>query len=169
MKQPLIFPLSNPTSQCEISAEDAYKFSKGQCVFAAGSPFGPVELDGKTLYPGQANNVLCFPGVGFGAVLVKAKKVPPGLVSPLRVAACGMQPVAGCSLGGCCRGVLCEPQSCWLVQVTDEMLLAAAVALADYVSEDRLDHGNIYPELADLREISPVVCSCLSRCLTLLH
>ena len=75
VKQPLIFPLSNPTSQCEISAEDAYSFSKGKCVFAAGSPFDPVEYDGKKLYPGQANNVLCFPGVGFGAVLVKAKKV----------------------------------------------------------------------------------------------
>ena len=99
MKQPLIFPLSNPTSQCEISAEDAYKFSKGQCVFAAGSPFGPVEHEGKTLYPGQANNVLCFPGVGFGAVLVKAKKVPPGLVTQLRVAPCGRESVAGCTPG----------------------------------------------------------------------
>ena len=48
------------------------------------------------------------------------------------------------------------------MQVTDEMLLAAAVALADYVSEERLEAGNIYPELADLREISPVVSSLFS-------
>ena len=52
-----------------------------------------------------------------------------------------------------CHQPLCAPQ------VTDEMLLAAAIALADYVSEERLEAGNIYPELADLREISPVVSS----------
>lgn len=40
-----------------------------------GSPFDPVEYEGKTLEPGQANNVFIFPGVGFGAVMVKAKTV----------------------------------------------------------------------------------------------
>ena len=49
----------------------------------AGSPFDPVEYKGKTLHPGQANNVLIFPGTGFGAVMVKASKV---------------QPVSGCLL-----------------------------------------------------------------------
>ena len=44
VSKPLIFPLSNPTSQCEISAEDAYKFSKGQCVFAAGMPLPELPL-----------------------------------------------------------------------------------------------------------------------------
>ena len=49
-ERPLVFPLSNPTSQCEITAEDAYRFSKGKCVFAAGAPppnhrgEGPAEL-----------------------------------------------------------------------------------------------------------------------------
>ena len=52
----------------------------------------------------------------------------------------------------------CHQHQC-AMQVTDEMLLAAAIALADYVSEERLEAGNIYPELADLREISPVVSS----------
>ena len=55
------------------------------------------------------------------------------------------------------HGLRCPPDPCSVLQVTDEMLLAAAVALADYVSPERLDAGNIYPELADLREISPVV------------
>lgn len=41
----------------------------------AGSPFDPVQYEGKTLEPGQANNVFIFPGVGFGAVMVKAKTV----------------------------------------------------------------------------------------------
>jgi len=74
-ERPLIFPLSNPTSQAEISAENAYNWSKGKCLFAAGSPFRPVEYNGRTYIPGQANNVFIFPGVGFGSVAVKARKV----------------------------------------------------------------------------------------------
>ncbi|EFN55561.1 hypothetical protein CHLNCDRAFT_35453 [Chlorella variabilis] len=72
---PLIFPLSNPTDKAEVTAENAYKWCGGKCVFASGSPFQPVHLDGTTYVPGQANNVFIFPGVGFGAVMAKASTV----------------------------------------------------------------------------------------------
>ncbi|GAB4813553.1 hypothetical protein N2152v2_000599 [Parachlorella kessleri] len=74
-EHPLVFPLSNPTDKSEVTAEDAYKWSKGNCVFAAGSPFKPVEMDGQRFIPGQANNVFIFSGVGFGAVMARAEKV----------------------------------------------------------------------------------------------
>lgn len=32
-------------------------WSKGQCVFASGSPFAPVEVGAERYMPGQANNV----------------------------------------------------------------------------------------------------------------
>jgi len=75
-ERPLIFPLSNPTSKAEVSAENAYKWSDGKCIFAAGSPFEPVTYNGKTYIPGQGNNVFIFPGVGFGAWAVGASEIP---------------------------------------------------------------------------------------------
>lgn len=113
--RPIIFPLSNPTHKAECTAEEAFRWTEGNCIFASGSPFDPVEVDGKTYFPTQCNNMFVFPGLGLGATLVGAKRV------------------------------------------TDRMLYVAAEALANFLDEDELAAGKVFPHVSHIRDVSHCV------------
>jgi malate dehydrogenase (oxaloacetate-decarboxylating)(NADP+) len=74
-ERPIIFALSNPTDKAECSAEQAYTWSKGKALFAAGVQFPDVTLNAKTFHPGQANNFYIFPAVGLATYLTRPRRI----------------------------------------------------------------------------------------------
>ena len=73
--RPVIFPLSNPTSRAEATPEDLLHWTEGRAVIGTGSPFPLITRNGVKFKVDQTNNSYIFPGVGLGAVAVKAQRV----------------------------------------------------------------------------------------------
>jgi malate dehydrogenase (oxaloacetate-decarboxylating)(NADP+) len=74
-ERPVILALSNPTEHAECTAEQAYAWSKGKAIYAAGVQFAPVHYRGQTFLPGQANNFYIFPAIGMAIFATQAKRV----------------------------------------------------------------------------------------------
>jgi len=72
---PIVLPLSNPTSRVEAQPEDVIKWTEGNATVATGSPFEPVQYNGKTYNIAQCNNSYIFPGVGLGVIASRSKRV----------------------------------------------------------------------------------------------
>nr|WP_245594383.1 NAD-dependent malic enzyme [Actinospica robiniae] len=75
VERPVIFPISNPTSQIEAMPADVIAWSLGKALVAVGIPVEPVEYDGVTYRIGQANNALVYPGLGLGTIVSGASRV----------------------------------------------------------------------------------------------
>jgi malate dehydrogenase (oxaloacetate-decarboxylating)(NADP+) len=78
-ERPVILALSNPTQKAECTPQQAYTWSKGKAIYAAGVQFPTVRYDGQTFLPGQANNFYIFPAVGMAIVATQASRVPDDL------------------------------------------------------------------------------------------
>ncbi len=73
--KPIILPLSNPTSKVEALPKDVINWTDGNATVATGSPFEPVEHNGKVHNIAQCNNSYIFPGIGLGVIAAKSKRV----------------------------------------------------------------------------------------------
>jgi malate dehydrogenase (oxaloacetate-decarboxylating) len=75
IERPVIFPLSNPTSQSEALPADLLKWTGGRALVGTGSPFAPVEVNGKMVRIAQVNNSYIFPGLALGILVSRARRV----------------------------------------------------------------------------------------------
>ena len=116
-ERPIVFPLSNPTSKSECTAEEAIRWSDGRAIVATGSPFDPVVHRGATYRIGQGNNAFVFPGVGLGlwvggvrrvtdAMFLDAAQALAGLVSQADLAQGAVYP-ALTRIRDCSHAVAC--------------------------------------------------------------
>ena len=79
-EHPVIFPLSNPTSKSEATASDLLRWTDGRALVGTGSPFPPVEVNGRMVRISQINNSFIFPGLALGILVSKARRVTENMI-----------------------------------------------------------------------------------------
>ena len=117
VERPIIFPLSNPTSKSEATAEDLIRWTDGRALVATGSPFAPVNYEGRKIPIAQCNNIYIFPAVGLGVIASSARRI----TDPMMLAAA--RTLAGNS------PALKDPSASLLPPLTDLRRVAAEIAV----------------------------------------
>ena len=120
-QRPIIFPMSNPTSCSEATPQDLLRWTEGRAVVGTGSPFPPVEVNGKLLRISQVNNSFIFPGLALGILVSKARRV------------------------------------------TDNMIMAAAKALAQLSPAREESSKPLLPPVGDARKVGLIVGEAVGR------
>jgi malate dehydrogenase (oxaloacetate-decarboxylating) len=79
VRQPIIFPLSNPTERCEAMPAELDRWTEGRAVIGTGSPFPPLKRNGKVFRADQTNNAYVYPGIGLGAIATGSRRLSDGM------------------------------------------------------------------------------------------
>lgn len=93
-KNPIVMPLSNPTSRAEALPVDIIRWTEGNALVATGSPFAPVEYNGKVFPIAQCNNSYIFPGIGLAVIASGAKRVTNNMLMASSEALADVSPMA---------------------------------------------------------------------------
>lgn len=97
---PIIMPLSNPIKQIEARPEKVIEWTEGEVIIATGSPFKPVEYNGKTYPIAQCNNSYIFPGIGLGVLACKARHISDDMLRVASETLAAASPLANTGEGG---------------------------------------------------------------------
>ena len=99
-EKPIIFPLSNPSRQVEATPQQVIEWTDGEVIVATGSPFAPVEYQGKQHLIAQCNNSYIFPGIGLGVIAVKARLISDEMLRAASKTLAATSPLANTGKGG---------------------------------------------------------------------
>ena len=91
-QRPIIFPLSNPTSRAEAIPQNVLQWSEGQALMATGSPFDPVNINGRQIEIAQCNNSYIFPGIGLAVVVGNIKRITDSMMMAAALALSELSP-----------------------------------------------------------------------------
>ena len=89
---PVIFPMSNPTSQAEAAPADLLRWTEGRALVGTGSPFAPVECNGRLIPIVQVNNSYIFPGLALGILATRSRRVTDGMIMAAAKALTALSP-----------------------------------------------------------------------------
>jgi len=118
VERPIIFPLSNPTSKSEATAEDLIHWTDGRALVASGSPFAPVNYNGRKITIAQCNNVHIFPAMGLAIVASGTRRVTDGMMQAAARALAANSPA------------LKDPSASLLSSLKDSRRVAVDIAVA---------------------------------------
>jgi malate dehydrogenase (oxaloacetate-decarboxylating) len=133
-ERPIIFPLSNPTSKSEATAEDLIRWTDGRALVATGSPFGPVGCGGRLIPIAQCNNVYIFPALGLGVVASRATRVTDSMMLAAARTLAEHSPA------------LNDASACLLPPLTDLRRVAAEIAVAVGIAAQKDEVAAPLPE-----------------------
>jgi len=91
--QPIIFPLSNPTSKAEATPADLLRWTDGRALVGTGSPFEPVVVNGKLVRISQINNSFIFPGLALGILVSRTTRVSDAMIMASAKALASQSPI----------------------------------------------------------------------------
>ena len=155
--QPIIFPLSNPTSRVEATPIQLIEWSEGKAIVATGSPFGTVTYMGAAHVIAQCNNSYIFPGIGLAVVASKAERVTENMLMASSHALAQTSPLAQNG-----EGALLPPLN-KIRQVSKDIAKAVykqaiadgvAFAVSDEEIENRIDKNFWEPEYRQYKRIT---------------
>ena len=135
--RPIVFPLSNPSDNSECTFAEAVAATDGRALFASGSPFPPLEHGGRTLHPGQGNNMYVFPAIGLGAILSKATGVTQGMIYASATALAGARSYS-------------EEQDGWLYPDIRRIRAVSATVAVGVIRAAQRDKVDREPRIRDL-------------------
>ena len=156
-ENPIIFPLSNPSKQVEAHPSDVLAWTQGRAIIATGSPFGSVEYDGQQYVIPQCNNSYIFPGIGLGAIAIKAKRITDEMLMAASETLASSSPLANDGKGSLLPPLTeIESLSKRLAFAVAKVAIAQGEAL-EFSDEDiikAIDNNYWHPEYRNYKRVS---------------